>query len=287
MLDIIKQGLQTLHDGRTLSNRFIIYQKDHNPINHSDGCYRGLASYLSSRRQYADHFGLAFHGDGAAMTFDALRSMEKFNECMLAHTVPYNKFTGTERSKRWVSFLLSPVSPWRALHPYVAETDPDYINNAGFIFKDATSVPSKLAYNFALAIRYPWETTQNYELFLQLSERPNIDPVVALYISMNFNLKPTADTFDGPYDVRYPWSFLEEIGLEAVARFILGKPACVSNTASPVNPSNVRALWECPEDITESRKALAGLIENDNLMLDGILQAIEERISVQRNYIGA
>lgn len=291
----VKAVTQELHDAIRLPNRFAIMRPDHEPYINYDGCYRNLSDSLDEAADPKGHglsddyynnsnLSLAFHGDGAPMTFEALRDMAVFNTCMMDHKVPFNKFTGTERSKRWVSFLLSQQSPWRDLIEYIEELDPDYINTAGFIFKSIPDLPKKLTYNFALAIRYPWEMTRCYELFLRLCDAGVPEPT-ALYVSMNFNLNSKAETIDGPYDVQYPWCFLEASGLETAGRFILGKPADVSPKKSSVNPNNVQSLWGCNDP--DAKAVLTKLIENERLSLSVLLKAVAERVEAQRQLIGA
>lgn len=289
----MKEAVRSHHDNMGLPNRYVtVYAKGQvQPL--AGGCMRGFGDYLLSVSKYQDRStydlswcALPFHGDGAPITFDGLRDGAKFNECMLAHKQPFNKFIGTPRSKRWVSFLLSEHSPWKALVPWIAELDTDFINEAGFIFKDVKTVPKKLLYNFTTAIRYPWEITRSYELFLKLAEA-GVPSTTALYVSINFNLNSKAETIDGPYDVQYPWSFLEETGLEAAGRFILCQPAEVDGTKSPYNPTCVNALWCVDDDKKESRKKLNDLVEDDGLSLSKLLAAIAERVEVQRQLIGA
>jgi hypothetical protein len=285
-LATVKQKVADLHDEIALAMRYGYYSEDGRNTEHREGCFNGLGNILSyaNPNHPFEFIYTAFHGDGAPMTFDTIRSNKTFNEAMLAHTQPWNKFVGTDRSRRWVDFLLSDISPWRALYGNIAEKDPAYINNAGFIFQDHPTLPTKLAYNFAMASRFPWEMTRNYELFLRLWD-DGMDPCIALYIAVNFMLLPTAEDLNGPYEVIYPWSFLEATNLTAVGRFVLGKPNDVSPFKS-VQP-NVFPLWNTEtKEIKETHdKFFADLLADKNLRLPTIVGIIHDCLEQQRKAI--
>lgn len=277
-LSTFKQKVAEHHDALCLPNRFVVVVNGE-VRTRSGGCFYPLRDWLDSHAG-AGLLGVVFHGDGAPMTFDALRDNEAFNKAMLSHTVPYNKFIGNEHSKRWVGFLLSDQSPWRDLRPHLAVDDLDYINTAGFIFKDTDDLPRKLAYNFAMAVRYPWEMPRNYELCLQLWSL-GVAPAMAVFVSQHFMLNSSAKDFDGPYDVLYPWSFLEESHYDAVGRFVLGKPRELSTTASAASPSNVAALWETPAADKASDKLLNAFIADEKLTLQKILTGLNGLVAAQ------
>lgn len=283
-LNDVKSTLQSLHDDKTmLAMRFGAVVG--NQVNKtSGGCFYGITGYLSSSAQHP-YIYAAFHGDGAEMSFDALRNNSVFNQKMIAHQIPWNQFTGTARSKRWVEYLLSETSPWAALHPYMPEKDPDYINNAGFIFT-GDGLPHKLAYNFVMAIRYPWEMTRNYELMLRLIDDAKLEPNVACFISMNYTLSDKAKDLDGPYDVIYPWSFLENTNLEAAGRFILGRPGTLSSTEPSTNP-NVVPLWSMTKAdvVSHATKIYNAFCDDTNLTLGKIVSGINECVELQRKEI--
>ena len=280
-LNDFRQHVAQHHDAALLPNRFLFVSTPSStkPEVRSGGCFYPLRDKLDGGGTL-HYLGIVFHGDGAPMTFDALRDNAKFNECMLAHEVPYNKFTGTPRSKRWVGFLLSPQSPWKALHQYLSTSDDiDFVNNAGFIFKDAHTAPRKLLYNFAMAVRYPWEMTRNYELCLRLWEA-GVEPALAVYISQHFTLNTSAETVDGPYDVIYPWSFLEESDYCSVGRFITGTPATLSTTENASEP-NVRALWDTKASEAAAVSAFNAFVADNKLSLGKIVKELSHIASVQ------
>lgn len=271
----IKAAVQAHHDELVLPNRHGYV--DARTVPTSSGCFYPLAGTLTLGRNTPLY--IVFHGAGAPITWDGLRSEQAFNECMLAHKQPFNDFKGNDHSKRWVEYLLSDKSPWRELLPHMMEFDPDYINNAGFIFSSIRDLPKRLVYNFALAVRFPWEMPRNYELCTRLWDN-GVEPNTAVYISMNFSLTEKAGDLNGPYDVRYPWSFLEESGLEAAGRFITAAPGDLSVSASSAT-ENVANLWKSSK-VTESKEILDDFIKNDNLTLDYILGGLSVCTSTQR-----
>lgn len=278
-----KQFVKDYHDQRLLPNRFT-YIRGGQSYGSAGGCMAAFAQAVGTPDKYGYTTpAIIFQGDGAPISFAGLTNEKDYNDCMLAHKRAFNAFEGTPRSLRWVNFLLSDKSPWRVLHEYMMPLEPEWINNAGFIFsKNGSEIPSRLAYNFAMAVRYPWEISRCYELCTRLWDR-GIEPVTAVYVSMNFCLSRKATDLTGPYDVRYPWSFLEESGIEAAGRFILGKPGDVK-VRQAAGTNNVATLWKTTQD-KQAEKDFSDLVSNDNLSLEVILSTISNAVERQKEWI--
>lgn len=273
-IEIAKPKLLKHHDALTHGMRWGVIHSNGDTDEHSGGCFAGSThTLLTAAQQNASAVYVIFHGDGADITVEELCDPVKYNKKMASQTRPWNKFEGTERSKIWVSFLMSEASPWAALHPFILEKDEDYINGVGFLFTPK-NVPVKLWYNFVMAVRYPWEQAASYSTMLHLIER-GIEPNTACFISNSFFLKAGASGLDGPWDIQYPMSYLEQLTLEAAGRFILGKPGCLSSTGSP--SPNCGPLW----DIGDEKLSLANnrlaekLSEKSDLMLSDIVSTVE------------
>lgn len=270
-----KAYVQEHHDNKTALAMRGGYFSETSKEMFSGGCYAGITGSLSSAKHYKGVAYLVFHGAGAPISFDGIRDNGIFNQELAAHKHPWNHFVGTEATKEWITFLLSDESPWRDLLPYLLVKDVDYINNAGFIFDPAA--PVKLFYNFAMAIRFPWELPRQFALWRILKE--TMAPAMALYISNNFELKSSATDTTGPWEIVYPWSFLEESDTKAVGRFVLGKPANINGANSP----NVHPLWdtECPK----AAMMFEVLLGDHQLKLTTIVDALNTCIESQRSTI--
>lgn len=230
---------------------------------------------------YGDFMGLegtymwaVFHGDGPVFTLEDLSSQKKKMKTLAKQVRPLFQFEGTERSLRWVQFLMSDCSPWKELHKYmIIEAFPEYVNNAGFIFTNLDKIPRKLLYNFLMAIRMPWELPESYALFLELSK--TMEPALALYLSSHFWLKEGATSFNGPYTIVYPWSFLEGLDVSQAKSFITLSPKTL-NVDAPVRP-NIEPLWgtQGPSELVTK---LLELSEGNKLTLDIMVSEIKALI---------
>jgi hypothetical protein len=245
-----------------------IYQKGPKAVHraYSGGCYMDLSIDTTAAYTY-----LVFHGDGPEFNLPALADFSKQTDIMGEYTRPYTKFEGTPRSLEWVKFLLSDASPWRALlNQHLAERDPEIINDAGWVFKGGLNLPRRLFYNFAMAQRMLWENAPAAGMWFELVKH-GIEPAKALFIACNFMVsKPD---IQGPYDVYYPWSFLEGGGLDCAKHFITGTPRSLS-TIEHTTP-NVLPLWQCADydELLSETKALA---DRDGLTLDEVVSIVDK-----------
>jgi hypothetical protein len=238
---------------------------------YAGGCFNGMGSYFNSAY---DALGIAYHGDGVDLTFEQVRDNHAYNEAVKNYKRGANTFEGTARSKKWVEFLMSDKSPWRALHKFIVEKDVDYINNAGFLLQTPGELPVKLTYNFALAVRYPWELPRNYSLWLMLLDK-GVDPVKALFLTSFIALTPEAKDVNGPYETIYPWSFLEGARLDCAKKFIAGDPGHLQTSASGLyhNP-NVFPLWQ--HQTATTTKLFSEMRDHKDMMLDDAIQYVEK-----------
>jgi hypothetical protein len=260
---LAKKHLIELHDHPTRPpNRAGVINNNGVFVDRSGGCLAQLSTALYELKTFPFAFSVC-HGDGAPLSFEALYDSAQFNKELAAFTQPFNKLVPTERSREWVAFLLSPESPWRDMHPFIAEKDVDFCNNYGFIYSPGT--PVKLAYNFGMAVRFAWELPRQFALWLEL--RKDMYAPKALYIATNFELAKEARTLEGPYDIMYPWSFLESSEAPAAGRFILGMPANIDKETSP----NVLPLWNVDGTAhAEASKIYQRWIEADKLILSDL-----------------
>lgn len=274
-LELAKTSVKKIHDATGNPQRWGRVDTDGSVSTQSGGCFYSFRDTVQHSYEYLyPYIFSAFHGDGAILSFDALRNDATFNKEMMAHTQPFDKFIGTERTEKWLSFLLSGASPWRHLMPFI-ETGPSFVNDAGFVYSTPAKAPAKLLYNFVMGYRFPWEMPRGFGHWLLLQEK--IDPAMALYVALNFSLCPEAESIDGPYDVIYPWSCLEETMLEAAARFILARPGTV-NHGEETHP-NVEPLWQVTGTLAEkARKGYDAMMAKDTLLLPDILTILEERM---------
>jgi hypothetical protein len=115
---------------------------------------------------------------------------------------------------------------------------------------------------FLLSDASPWRA---------LLVKHGIEPAKALFIACNFMVsKPD---IQGPYDVYYPWSFLEGGGLDCAKHFITGTPRSLS-TIEHTTP-NVLPLWQCADydELLSETKALA---DRDGLTLDEVVSIVDK-----------
>ena len=282
-LAIMKASVQKHHDDKgKLPMRWGTFSGIDIQMRHG-GCFAGFSGALS--KSYS-HSAVIFHGDGAALGWDAIKDNTAFAEAMKNYTRPANAFEGTERSKLWVHYLMGPKSPWRALHPYIVEKDVDFINNAGFIFdnKKDKGLPTKLTYNFALAIRYPWELPRNYSLWLMLLEK-GIEPTLALFLTNFIAPKPEAKDIDGPYEVVYPWSFLESARLDCARRFILGEPKTLATSEGSQygdedGNNNVFSLWRQKNKTCDS--LFKDMCSEKDMSLEQAIKYVEQAVAAEQ-----
>jgi hypothetical protein len=273
LLDTAKAGLQSLHDN-LVSNvqRWGSISDGENKVN-SSGCYASLRLY---DYQEAAFVYVVFQGDGTHFTIEELTDFEKQNEKVGAITRGYNQFEGTDRSLKWVQFLLSPQSPWRALHPYLASKSADEINKSGWIFENIPQIPTKLFYNFCMAQRFLWENSPAASHWFHLVDA-GVAPEKALFIASNFVLSPGATSIDGPYSVYYPWSFLEGGDMDCCRKFVTGEPTITSGTQ---NTPNVLPLWQC-KDHPKWRIKTNELATNFNLSLQQVVLEVDVAVQTQ------
>lgn len=270
-LEKVKKACQDQHDSKvSLPMRWGVLCNGL-PSVYAGGCFNSMGSYF---QQGYDALWMPFHGDGLDLPFEAIKDNNIFNECMKAYTRGQNTFEGTERSKEWVHFLLGPKSPWRELNKHLLEKDADYINNAGFIFRSPGELPMKLAYNFALAIRYPWELPRNFSLWRMLLSQ-GVDATVALFLTNFVAPKVEAKDVDGPYEVIYPWSFLESARLDCAKNFIAGTPLDVrsANQSGMINP-NVFGLWK--EETEDNVRLFKEMLVHKDMSLSDAIRYVEK-----------
>lgn len=281
-MQLIKDAVQRAHDDKhKLGMRFGQIYAGGDSHDSQGGCFHGFVNTLYNARIGGTPYVYAvFQGAGANLSFEAIKNGAQFNKEMLEHKQPWNHFQGDSRTLRWVEFLLSNHSPWRLLRPFILG-EPEYINNAGFIFTNLKEIPAKLCYNFVMAMRYPWEMPAHFALFRELAQA-DIGESLALYISLNFLLKSEAKDINGPYELAYPWSCLEETGFESVGRFVLGRPADVRPGVNATDP-NVHALWPIGnEGVTKHAKdVFASFEEAKTLKLSMIVAGLTECIHKQ------
>lgn len=249
------------------------------------GCFYGIQKALTSARQVKDKYLYAiFHGDGAPLSFKALADTSVFNTEMQQHTQPFSVFKGTARSLIWVKYLLDERSPWHNLLPFLAEQDPEFINNGGFIFSGLDTLPSKLFYNFVMGFRFPWEMPRAFGTWLELC-RNGVEGNLALYTALNFTLNKRAESIQGPWDECYPWSSLEETCYEAVGRFVTGRPG-TTRPHEPCSP-NVHPLWQIQDKdvLAEANGVFKLFCDNKELMLPDIIRELSRLIETQRKHI--
>lgn len=84
----------------------------------------------------------------------------------------------------WVEFLLSKHSPWEAVLPGLAISDPEWISTYGWVWNDLSTVPP-LAYNFLIATRQCYEFQTCHKNWMKLAKE-GIRPDVAAYISIHY-----------------------------------------------------------------------------------------------------
>lgn len=269
----MEKELQTYHDNKNaLPMRWVLERTGYYG-NHNGGCFHGFGDILQDT--CFSSVGLVFHGDGAQISWDGLTNPVVFNKELQQHDQPFSVMKGTDRTKEWVKFLLSNQSPWKKLLPYLRNNNVEYINNAGFIFDPPHTLPSKLIYNFAMGMRFPWEMPKAFALWLLL--RPVVkDDGLAFYIASHFELADNAGSIQGPYNIVYPWSCLEETGYETIGRFLAGEPAAMKAKTAPSNP-NVHALWSIshPKVLSEAKHVLNKFTETDPLFLDTIRRSLD------------
>lgn len=242
----------------------------------SQGCY-GQLHYSESRVPSFSLMYFVFHGSGPELTMEELLDAEKCIQKIAASPRAWNEFQGTEKTQRWVDYLLSQKSPWRALLPFLVDPRSSAINNSGWIFKDLVTIPQKLLYNFLMAQRFPWEQCEQFATWLFLCDH-GVEPTQALFISCNFTLrKGVAKDLSGPWDVMYPWSFLEGCTLDGAGRFIKGVPGNPSGSMAP----NVFALWQTTSFEAECMQQVNAMSEQTELSLAEIIVAVEEAVDKQ------
>jgi hypothetical protein len=161
-------------------------------------------------------------------------------------------------------------------------------------------IPSKLFYNFLMAIRFPWEQSIGYQTFLMLLDQ-GLEPNRACFIANSFFLKQGAKSIEGPWEIQYPMSYLEQMTLEAAGRFILAKPGDLK-TKTGTSPNcaplwNICAIhpvyWKDPDylhlkeiPVAQAAKDKAEALSNkDNLMLHEIVSAVESEVEAQKGLI--
>lgn len=279
----IKTEVKKLHDSKThMPMRYGYYTTSAHSS--SGGCFYGIVDSIYSAKNTGGQVYAVFHGDGAPLTFEALKDNAVFNKELMAWTQPFNIFKGTDRTLIWLSFLLSPRSPWKALLPFLVEDSPEYINNAGFIFKDVKNIPAKLLYNFVTAFRFPWEMPRAFGLWLLL--RKELGDTQAFWLTQHFTLHKSAETINGPYDIIYPWSCLEETGFDTYARFITGTPKTLRADCE-VTPHTVHSLWpiglKAPEDYAQSLFDAA--VKEPVLKLPDLRNMMDNLFESQRAYL--
>lgn len=103
---------------------------------------------------------------------------------------PYNRrsqFIPGPLSDRWLEFLLSPISPWKSLHPHIVNRDDvESIRHGGMIIdlthKDLTF---SQVYNFLIATRWSYEFNHKARFWAEMVDT-GVDPRVAFLIALAF-----------------------------------------------------------------------------------------------------
>lgn len=290
ILQAAKGICQKHHDALELCMRFgAVTKTGAQQMKYSGGCYGSIVHmFLESRHN--PYVYVPYHGDGCVLSLKALCDLPAYNKEMADYPRDWNKFEGTERSMIWTKYLLSDHSQWRDLTPFLAEADAEYCNTAGFIFHNCEKMPTKLFYNFLMAIRLPWELSKVYAHWLLLREK--LDDRLALFIASNFELRQSIPAIGeepavtgatsletGPWDIIYPWSYLENTTLEAAGRFIRCAPGTLSTTEA-LSP-NVSPLWATPKATEMAWDVAEKLNKNEKLTLPEIVTAVEGCVSEQ------
>jgi hypothetical protein len=232
------------------------------------GCFNGVTSTMKNQASGGIYPYVIFNGDGPDYPFEILHDRHAKNAILRERRVSWNEFVGTQRSLKWVEYLLCGASPWWKLSQYFHTRDAEYINQAGFIFEanSGGQLPTKLLYNFCMAMRFCWDQPSEFAAWLALCKHglPYSD---ALFIAMNFT--PKSDRIEGLWEIMWPWNFLEDGGIECVYRFTQGLPATLeAGSAIPHNP-NIQPLWAVGKPdakwikkMTEAPRLLVEIIED-------------------------
>lgn len=246
---------------------------DNKPVPVHNGCIN------SFRGNYSGYHGdkyMVFQGDGPVLPFSALIDPREYTKVIAENKRGLLEFKGTQRSLEWVKLLMSEGSPWHDMTQTLLETDPEYINNAGWLFNVGhKNYHSELCYNFAMAQRFPWECPVAFNTFLMLKGG---EFAMDLFITHNFQLKQGAKNIDGPWEMIYPWSDLEggNQDLSCAGRYIAGKPWLGTTETR----SNVLRLWQTTPSKQDSDDFI-NLRDNPNLMLSEIYQTLTAAVDRQ------
>ncbi len=89
-----------------------------------------------------------------------------------------------EFSRRWVDFLVGPLSPWRCILDRLVST-PEYCDASGFLFRDAQDIPYRLIYTFCQATRFAWEHPKKFRRWLDCCSE-GIDPRMAVLLAAGY-----------------------------------------------------------------------------------------------------
>jgi hypothetical protein len=277
-LALLTAELQKCHDTPGMSMRWGGIH-DGKAYSGGGGCFAGVTDMFEQTLP----FFVAFHGDGLELSFEETVSQDAFNKAKLSSKKDWNAYVGTNRSRVWLEFLLSDISPWSALHPYIVTKDPEVINTSGFIFDDVSNIPRKLFYNFLMAARFPWELPQQFSTWLMLKDV--MDPRQAAYISNCFVLTSEAKSIDGPWEIEYPWSFLEGVALESVYRFLESLPGDLQGRGGLCSP-NVFPLWAVTGKAgAEPFESRTNELAQDVLSLDQIVTAVRWAYTEQQKML--
>lgn len=285
LLAICKTACSSLHNDPDLEPmRLVSIGSDGTQTIETAGCYGFLTHHGTRTAPSATlAYCFPFQGDGCAYSFQGLTNADQKQQETIKGRRDKFKFVGTERSLIWVNYLLSNKSPWKALLPYMLLTDAEFINNSGFMFHSPKDLPSKLLYNFLMAIRFPWEMEEAYSTWLILREQ--MDDTLALFIASNFELQRGAESLDGPWELYYPYSFLEQCSLDAANNFISQTPNTL--LADCKFTPNVRELWSVslttnPMGISFTKHIESILSQDKTLSLKTIEESIARCVGQQQ-----
>lgn len=82
----------------------------------------------------------------------------------------YRTLQPNNLSLSWYQYLAGPESPYVNLLPHLVNSDPEFINQHGWIFEDANELPFLTLYNFCQASRKCMEFRSSFKFWKQLTE---------------------------------------------------------------------------------------------------------------------
>lgn len=154
-------------------------------------CYHAISNVCAGQKG----LGIAFQGYGG---FDESHSGsgkgDRFRRATEADlycnkTYPFVQADGgqyNEVSLQWLTAILDPEGPFKTLLPFMAETDPQKVQNRKcFIFPDVSSIPARLTWCFAIASRLGFANARVLWRYLHLREK-GLDNRTAILVASGF-----------------------------------------------------------------------------------------------------